>query len=177
MALNDSIIRSKGTPKCRWNPAEDQLLRKSIEEFGTHNWKIIATKVPGRTSKQCRERWVGKLNPDVVSSEWTEKEDNILLKLHKELGNQWAKISKHLSGRSMIAVKNRWCCLKRKAQSGKNDYTGIIPVPRDDKDKKVTVGKTGEAFNSIFHITEKAFKDLNFILDTENSLFDFSETM
>ena len=168
----------KGKPKCRWSPDEDKLLLKSISEFGTHNWKIIATKVPGRSSKQCRERWVGNLSPDVVSSEWSVEEDELLKKLHSELGNQWAKISKHLNGRSMIAVKNRWCCLKRREKNEK-DTNESNPVS-SDKEKAFIPAEQVEKndinmTDSIFDFSDDSWKDLDFILNTQHFVFDFNE--
>lgn len=176
MSNCEPFIHSKGKPKCRWNPSEDQLLLKSIAEFGTHNWKIIATKVPGRTSKQCRERWVGKLSPDVITGDWTEKEDNILTTLHKELGNQWAKISKHLNGRSMIAVKNRWCCLKRKCLHEKPEIPSAPVMPKETV-KTIEKPKANEECESIFEFTDQALKDLDLLLNNEHFMFDFSEPM
>ena len=175
-ALDPAPIHAKGKPKCRWTAEEDQLLLKSISEFGTHNWKIIATKVPGRTSKQCRERWVGKLSPDVISSEWSEQEDELLKTLHEELGNQWAKISKHLNGRSMIAVKNRWCCLKRKF----NHEAGSSPKPLQHEEKPIPAQQLEKkddcnVCDSIFDFSAETWKDLDLLLSAQQYVFDLSE--
>jgi hypothetical protein len=38
---------------------EDELLRQAVEEFGElgGSWTLIASRVPGRSSSQCRHRW------------------------------------------------------------------------------------------------------------------------
>lgn len=93
--------------KCMWTAQEDNLLRQAVEQFGK-NWSMIATMVPGRNGKQCRERWSGMLNPELAKDAWTPEEDRLLIKLHNEYGNKWAKISEFLPGRSRISLRNRW---------------------------------------------------------------------
>ncbi|KAI8053880.1 hypothetical protein BDF22DRAFT_742852 [Syncephalis plumigaleata] len=43
----------------RWTQVEDELLRQAVEEFGElgGSWTLIASRVPGRSSSQCRHRW------------------------------------------------------------------------------------------------------------------------
>ena len=48
-----------------WLLAEDNQLRELIEQHGTGNWTNIAEFLPGRSGKQCRERWHNHLNPGI----------------------------------------------------------------------------------------------------------------
>ena len=102
-----------------WSEVEDQLLLNAVQKFGTHNWGLVAASVSGRTRKQCRERWAGKLNPELAKEPWSNDEDNKLIELHKKLGNKWALISVHLAGRSPIMLKNRWGYIMRHLNQSK----------------------------------------------------------
>jgi len=39
-----------------WQPAEDDRLLELVQRFGPHRWGKIASHLPGRIGKQCRER-------------------------------------------------------------------------------------------------------------------------
>jgi hypothetical protein len=66
-----------------WSPMEDQLLTRLVNEFEqsamagkravvTRKWAVIAEKIPWRVGKQCRERWMNYLDPNVrcVACAW-----------------------------------------------------------------------------------------------------------
>jgi hypothetical protein len=103
-----------GGRKQKWTPMEDAALRVAVAQFGSEDWRNVALLVPGRSSKQCHERWIGHLAPENTTRAWSADEDRILVKNQVLLGNHWAKIKTLLPGRSMIAVKNRWNWLRRR---------------------------------------------------------------
>jgi hypothetical protein len=44
-------------------------------------WAAIASNLPGRNGKQCRERWHNQLDPSIKRESWTDEEDRILMEV------------------------------------------------------------------------------------------------
>ncbi|KAH9250932.1 hypothetical protein BASA81_011320 [Batrachochytrium salamandrivorans] len=103
-----------GLIKGPWKPAEDDMLRMSVDEISKNNWVAVSDRVPGRTPKQCRERWLLCLDPKIRKEKWTVEEDSALLQLHREHGNAWAFLAKQLEGRTENAIKSRMKSLQKK---------------------------------------------------------------
>ncbi|XP_049391473.1 transcription factor MYB41-like [Solanum stenotomum] len=47
-------MKKKSMTKHRWNPEEDELLQKLVEEHGPKSWSLIGQLIPGRSEKSCR---------------------------------------------------------------------------------------------------------------------------
>ena len=108
--------------KGAWSPAEDELLLRAIEGHGTRKWSVLAAHLPGRTDRQCRERWHNQLNPDISKLPWTAAEDKVILRSYARCGARWADIAQALPGRTDNAVKNRWnCSMRRKIEQFVSD--------------------------------------------------------
>ncbi|KAL4136919.1 hypothetical protein PRIC2_000447 [Phytophthora ramorum] len=100
-------VLAPGLVKGHWSPHEDELLRRLVATE-QKNWGDVAAKIPGRTSKQCRERWHNHLDPQIVRGAYTPEEDRLILEAQARLGNRWSVIAAMLPGRTEDAVKIRW---------------------------------------------------------------------
>mmetsp|Transcript_22597 Transcript_22597/g.46946 ORF Transcript_22597/g.46946 Transcript_22597/m.46946 type:complete len:568 (-) Transcript_22597:166-1869(-) len=105
-------VLTPGLVKGPWTKNEDEMLIRLVNE-GHKNWGTLALKIPGRTSKQCRERWFHALDPTINKTAYTEEEDKIIIDLHAKVGNRWATIAKSLSNRTENSVKIRWKAMQR----------------------------------------------------------------
>ena len=94
--------------KRAWDDAQDANLMALIADIGPQQWEQISAKMPGRTGKQCRERWHNQLNPLLKKQRWSIQEEWVLFILHQTIKNRWAEITNVLLGRSDNSIKNYW---------------------------------------------------------------------
>jgi hypothetical protein len=83
------------------------MLMQAVESQGISAWSLIAGSLPGRTSRQCPERWNNFVNSDLVYTGWTANEDETLLEKYAEFGPKWYIIKRYLKGRSRNSVQKR----------------------------------------------------------------------
>jgi len=106
-------VLKPGLQKGKWSGEEDMLLRRLLSQLGFDNWVGIAANIPGRSSKQCRERWNHHLSPTVNTDNMTVEEDEKLLSLHVKYGNSWSKIAREMPGRTDNMVRSRIQVIRR----------------------------------------------------------------
>ena len=113
--------------KKTWTKEEDQELKRVLETFNAKtdakgtttlngSWGQVSDQMPGRSAKQCRERWCYNLSPAIRRDLWTVEEDAILIEAQQCLGNQWALIARRLAGRTENSVKIRFKSIRRAAR-------------------------------------------------------------
>lgn len=99
--------------RAKFSEEEDKKIVATVMLQGPKAWRKIAEKLPGRTARQIRERWMNYLCPDVNHSPWTKEEEELILSKVAELGKQWSKIAKFFPGRTDVTIKNRYMKLMR----------------------------------------------------------------
>jgi len=107
-------ILKPGMIKGPWTLEEDQKLVEWVRVYGANKWSMAARMILGRNGKQCRERWINHLNPEIKKGNWTEAEDEKIYQLYQKFGSAWSKIAKHFIGRSENSIKNRFYATLRK---------------------------------------------------------------
>jgi hypothetical protein len=94
--------------KGSWTRDEDEVIIQYVRANGCTAWTKLAKMLPGRIGKQCRERWLNHLDPQISRGPWRPEEDTLLMRLHEQHGNSWSKIAAHMPTRSDNMIKNRW---------------------------------------------------------------------
>ncbi|CAN1176553.1 Transcription factor MYB1 [Linum perenne] len=117
-----------------WTEEEDHLLRKCIEQYGEGKWHRVPLLAGlNRCRKSCRLRWLNYLRPNIRRGSFAEEEVELIIKLHKLLGNRWSLIAGRLPGRTANDVKNYWNChLSKRLTTTLQDPSAV-----DDHDTKL----------------------------------------
>ena len=77
-----------------WTEAEDEKLKSLVEKIGS-KWPLISTELQKqdvhRTCKQCRERWLEQLNPNIAKTMYDDNEIEIII-THRQKKIGWSGI-------------------------------------------------------------------------------------
>ncbi|KAF3792574.1 hypothetical protein EJ110_NYTH08513 [Nymphaea thermarum] len=76
--ISTSPCANPGIRRGAWSKEEDALLRRCIEKFGLK-----------RCRKSCRLRWVNYLSPNIKRGIFLPEEDDLIIRMHRLLGNRF----------------------------------------------------------------------------------------
>ncbi|WOL08211.1 hypothetical protein Cni_G16963 [Canna indica] len=179
LAVETSCCSRVGLKRGPWSPEEDEVLASFMQREGEGQWRTLSMHAGlHHCCKSCRLRWMNYLRPSIKRGHITTDEEELILRLHRLLGNRhdarlsrWSLISRRIPGRTDNEIKNYWKThLSKKlikqgidprthkpfasSSSTTPDYPAVNPNPIA---KEAIVGATGE--DDHFRCSD----DLNFL--------------
>ena len=94
---NPASASTSKTPCCTkvglkrgpWTPEEDELLANYVKREGEGRWRTLPKRAGLlRCGKSCRLRWMNYLRPSVKRGQIAPDEEDLILRLHRLLGNR-----------------------------------------------------------------------------------------
>nr|QSD99591.1 MYB family transcription factor [Melilotus albus] len=169
-----------------WTEEEDHLLKKCIQQYGEGKWHRVPLLAGlNRCRKSCRLRWLNYLRPNIKRGNFAEEEVEMIVKLHKLLGNRWSLIAGRLPGRTANDVKNYWNCYLSKKLNAleadqdrsqlSKDVEIIRPQPRNIGSSSVKRRNQGESPTD--QVLAQQESGITFDADGKNHMIESQQDM
>lgn len=101
---------------------DDIRLIELVEKYGK-NWNQISSFFPGYSPENLEERYVNKLDPKLKRTKFTNEEDEKILTLYNQYGNNWKEIASYFADRNPNMIKNRFYSFLKKKNNIKSNST------------------------------------------------------
>ncbi|XP_048134129.1 transcription factor MYB1-like [Rhodamnia argentea] len=142
----------EGLNRGAWTAQEDKILTDYIRAHGEGRWRNLPKKAGlKRCGKSCRLRWLNYLRPDIKRGNISPDEEELIIRLHKLLGNRWSLIAGRLPGRTDNEIKNYWNTnLGKKVQSNNQTNSQSRDGHKVENPKHSETSKMSADDNSAF---------------------------
>ncbi|KAF3326782.1 transcription repressor MYB5-like protein [Carex littledalei] len=81
--------KEDGIKRGPWTPEEDEVLAEFVRKEGEGRWRILPRRAGlRRCGKSCRLRWMNYLRPSIRRGPISLAEEDLILRLHRLLGNR-----------------------------------------------------------------------------------------
>ncbi|XP_047320395.1 transcription factor MYB113-like [Impatiens glandulifera] len=180
-----------GVRKGAWSAEEDLLLTRYINKNGEGKWHFVPKNAGlNRCRKSCRMRWLNYLSPRIKRGSFAEDEIDILLKLHKLLGNKWSLIAGRIPGRTANDIKNFWNshikktlepnCSNKKVNilikfDNRNKVEVIRPRPRTLSKSFSLLKNKATMIDNIIHNTLNETKEITYQNHSKTQLLEHEQ--
>ncbi|CAJ1943874.1 unnamed protein product [Sphenostylis stenocarpa] len=172
-----------------WNAEEDTVLINYVKKHGKGKWNRIP-KVTGlkRSGKSCRLRWMNYLTPEVKRGDFSEEEEDLVIRLHNLLGNRWSLIAGRIPGRTDNQVKNFWNTHLSKKLGVQKNKVCVIPkcmpiVETEGNCNSASKGTSGEGNKLVYEscwsddLMDFSSMHEGFMADDFESTFSFANSV
>lgn len=180
-------VASKQTTKktrSQFTKSEDELLKILVQKNGDYDWNTVAKGIPGKTPRQCRDRFKNYLSPQIVNGRWTKEEEAVLIMQYSKFGPKWARLNQFFPNRSVTNIKNHFSSIYRsitkrlQANARKNELIQkldecvkrSIPMPQINSPNETAVEITSDPEN--IYSSEFSYNQLDEFDPFDANVFD-----
>lgn len=115
-SISPSLQQPKKKNRSVFTKSEDEMLKILVKKYGDYDWNTIADGIPGKTPRQCRDRYRNYLSPEIINGTWSKEEDALLISMYVIYGPMWTRIAQFFPNRSATNIKNHFASLQSRMQ-------------------------------------------------------------